>query len=169
MNPYIPRDHRERLQTMNSKRYGPLTAIVLSCSALLYGQEQPHQQTKTFIVDPRITSLIAATPAIDNHAHPMLSPPDYATDRNFDALPVDSMEPETDPAGMRPDSPALHDAWKALFKFDGRPPLDAAGLAKLDVAREPFGAGRGPTTPPISWTSPALARCSQTGLHWARE
>jgi uncharacterized protein len=131
-----PEKCRERLQTMNSKRYVALTAVVLSCSALLYGQGQPHQQPKTFIVDPRIASLIATTPAIDNHAHPMLSPPDYVTDRNFDALPVDSMEPETDPAGMRPDSPALHDAWKALFKFESRPPLDAAGLAKLDVARE---------------------------------
>jgi uncharacterized protein len=100
------------------------------------GQVVPYQPSKIPVIDPRIASSIATTPAIDNHAHPMLSPPDYATDRNFDALPVDSMEPDTDPVGMRPDSPALHDAWKALFKFDGRPPLDTSGLARLDAARE---------------------------------
>jgi uncharacterized protein len=87
-------------------------------------------------IDPAIATQIAAIPAIDNHAHPMLSPPAYATDRNFDALPVDSMEPYTDPAGMRPDLPALHDAWRAIFNFNGQPPLDAAGLSQLEAARE---------------------------------
>jgi uncharacterized protein len=121
---------------MNSTRQTSLATIALLCSATLYSQVKPYQLQKDPIVDPRIASLIATTPAVDNHAHPMLSPPGYATDRNFDALPVDSMEPETDPAGMRPDSPALHDAWKALFHFDGRPPLDAGGLTRLDAARE---------------------------------
>jgi uncharacterized protein len=87
-------------------------------------------------IDPTIAAQIAAIPAIDNHAHPMLSPPAYATDRNFDALPVDTMEPYTDPAGMRPNLPALHDAWQAIFNFNGQPPLDAAGLTQLEAARE---------------------------------
>jgi hypothetical protein len=73
--------------------------------------------------------------AFDNHAHPMLSPPDDATDRDFDALPVDSMAPETDPAAYRPDNPQLADAWRALFHVNLHPPLDAAGAAKLAAAR----------------------------------
>src|SRR5580658_2127000 len=86
--------------------------------------------------DATLAAQIATIPAIDNHAHPLLSPPAYATDRNFDALPVDNMEPDTDPAGMRPDLPALHDAWLAIFNFNGQPPVDADGLKKLEAARE---------------------------------
>src|SRR5438270_11437310 len=44
-------------------------------------------------IDPTLVGQIATIPAIDNHAHPLLSPPAYSTDRNFDALPVDNMEP----------------------------------------------------------------------------
>lgn len=86
-------------------------------------------------VDPALAAQIAAIPAIDNHAHPMLSPPDDASDRNFDALPVDNMEPQTDPLAWRPDNPQLAPAWKALFNFEGTPPLDAAGQTRLEAAR----------------------------------
>jgi uncharacterized protein len=95
-----------------------------------------HAQSGNLSIDPALAAQIAAIPAIDNHAHPMLSPPAYATDRNFDALPVDNMESSTDPAGMRPTLPALQGAWKAIFNFDGQPPLDAAGFKELDAARE---------------------------------
>ncbi len=86
-------------------------------------------------VDPAIARVIAETPAIDNHAHPMLAPPDMATDRNFDALPVDNMEPQTDPLAWRPDFPPLADAWAALFGFHGKPPLSADAMRDLDAAR----------------------------------
>jgi uncharacterized protein len=92
-------------------------------------------QSANLAVDPTLAAQIASIQAIDNHAHPLLSPPAYATDRNFDALPVDSMEPYTDPAGMRPTLPALHDAWKAIFNFDGQPPLDDSGLKRLEELR----------------------------------
>ena len=87
-------------------------------------------------VDPAIAAEIAATPAIDNHAHPVLSPPDDAADRNFDALPVDNMEPDTDPLAWRPDFPPLADAWRALFNFTGTPPLDLAAQTRLQAARQ---------------------------------
>jgi uncharacterized protein len=107
-----------------------LSLFTLSCAA------QANNLASNLAIDPAIAAQIAAIPAIDNHAHPMLSPPAYATDRNFDALPVDSMEPYTDPAGMRPDLAKLHDAWHALFNFNGQPPLNAAGLTQLEAARE---------------------------------
>jgi hypothetical protein len=87
-------------------------------------------------IDPTLQAQIATIPAIDNHAHPLLSPPALASDRNFDALPVDTMEADTDPAGMRPDLPTLRQAWQAIFDFKGQPPLDAAGLKQLEAARE---------------------------------
>lgn len=49
-------------------------------------------------IDPQLAREIDSIPAIDNHAHPMLSPPADATDREFDALPVDSMAPQTTPS-----------------------------------------------------------------------
>jgi len=50
-------------------------------------------------VDPQVASAIEGIKAIDNHAHPVLADP---ADREFDALPVDSMEPQSDPVAYRP-------------------------------------------------------------------
>src|SRR6185437_12770793 len=86
-------------------------------------------------IDPGLWRLIEATQAFDNHAHPMLSPPDDVADRNFDALPVDNMAPQTDPVAWRADNPQLAPAWAALWGFHHEPPLDAAGLRQLDAAR----------------------------------
>ena len=92
-----------------------------------------HSQSRD--VDPEIARVIASTPAIDNHAHPVLSPPAMATDRDFDALPVDNMEPETDPFAWRPEYRPLANAWAALYGFQGKAPLKAADQAQLEAAR----------------------------------
>ncbi|MES2391939.1 MAG: hypothetical protein V4555_09880, partial [Acidobacteriota bacterium] len=95
-------------------------------------------QTSTALnrdIDPAIAQIVASTPAIDNHAHPMLSPPDDTTDRNFDALPVDNMAPETDPLGWRPDYAPLTEVWKALYNITLTPPLNDAQQKQLDAAR----------------------------------
>ncbi|MBB5339509.1 amidohydrolase family protein [Tunturiibacter gelidoferens] len=106
-----------------------LTLLLATCA-------QTPAQSGDLSIDPTVATQIALIPAIDNHAHPMLSPPANVTDRNFDALPVDSMEPSTDPVGTRPDLAKLHDAWQTLFNFNGQPPLAAAGLTQLEAARE---------------------------------
>jgi len=116
---------------MSRSRRTLLAILTLFLAASSHAFTQPSNPS----IDPTIAAQIASIPAIDNHAHPMLSPPAYATDRNFDALPVDTMEPYTDPAGMRPNLPALHDAWQAIFNFNGQPPLDSAGQAQLEAAR----------------------------------
>src|SRR5262249_28328290 len=87
-------------------------------------------------IDPVLQKRIDAMVAIDNHAHPILPPPNYKTDREFDALPVDHMEPETDPVAWRPDNPQLQDAWFHLWGFRGTAPLDGSTQAKLNAARE---------------------------------
>ncbi len=99
-------------------------------------------------VDPALARVIEETPAIDNHAHPMLAPPAMAADREFDALPVDNMEPETDPLAWRPDYPPLMEAWAALWgfharsrrltdpgEFEGKLPLGAQSQQALEAAR----------------------------------
>ena len=86
-------------------------------------------------MDPGLARLIASTAAFDNHAHPVLPPPNDASDRDFDALPVDNMEPETDVLAWRADNPQLAAAWRALWNFEGVPPLDPAAMKQLNAAR----------------------------------
>ncbi len=86
-------------------------------------------------IDPDIALYIASVSAIDDHAHIVLPPPEDAADRNFDALPVDNMVPQTDPVAWRADNPQLSAAWKALWNFDGTAPLDATGMKQLQAAR----------------------------------
>ena len=107
----------------------------------------PAAQAQSAVpVDPAIARQIAATRAFDNHAHPVLPPPDDATDRNFDALPVDNMEPQTDPVAWRLDNPQLPAAWKALWGFNAVTlPLDATGAKQLAAARARVKAREGVT------------------------
>ena len=95
-------------------------------------------------VDPQLARLIASIPAIDHHAHPLLPPPNLASDRNFDALPVDNMEPETDPVAWRPGSLQLADAWSALWHFTEAPPLSPEARQLLAPAQRGGDLSAGP-------------------------
>jgi len=86
-------------------------------------------------VDPGLEQAIATIQAIDDHAHPVLAPPAMASDREFDALPVESLEAQTDPVAMRPDFPLLGAAWQALYGFTDPPPLAPEAQARLDALR----------------------------------
>jgi predicted TIM-barrel fold metal-dependent hydrolase len=105
-------------------------ALLLFLAAPLLAQSAVEQA-----IDPALAAHIAAVKATDNHAHPVLPPPADHTDREFDALPVDNMEPETDIVAWRPENPQLALAWKALWNFDATPPLDAEGMKRLQSAR----------------------------------
>jgi predicted TIM-barrel fold metal-dependent hydrolase len=66
--------------------------------------------------DPELTAEIQRIRAIDNHAHPVrVTQPGEPADRFFDALPVDNMEPQSDPVNLRPNAPSIADAWRALY------------------------------------------------------
>jgi uncharacterized protein len=66
--------------------------------------------------DPDLAAEIQRIRAIDNHAHPVrVTQPGEAVDRFFDALPVDNMEPQSDPVNLRPNAPSIADAWRALY------------------------------------------------------
>ena len=65
---------------------------------------------------PPIASEIARIRAIDNHAHPVrVVGAGEQPDREFDALPVDNMEAQSDPVALRPKSEAAKAATAALF------------------------------------------------------
>src|SRR5271170_3505499 len=121
------------------QRWLVIATLVLTCLTipLCRAQTGPHVSGSVLAIDrdidPAIAKAIAAIPAIDNHAHPVLPPPNDRTDRNFDALPVDNMEPQTDPVAWRPDNPQLIQAWKALWGFSGTTPLDGDKMKQLSA------------------------------------
>ncbi len=109
-----------------------MTAVFASAASA----QQLPENAVTRAIDPEIAAVISSPKAFDNHAHPVLPPPNDKTDRDFDALPVDNMEPETDVLAWRPDNPQLLDAWHALWGFDAtKLPLDADGMKQLEAVR----------------------------------
>jgi len=120
------------IRTLSTLSLGTVLAV---CSA--QAQQPAPDNAVTRAIDPEIAGMIASIKAFDNHAHPVLPPPSDKTDRNFDALPVDNMEPQTDIVAWRTDNPQLHDAWQTLWGFDApKLPLDDAGMKQLEAARQ---------------------------------
>src|SRR5262249_34001269 len=68
-------------------------------------------------MSPEILAEINRIRAIDNHAHPVRFVSAGEQDREFDALPVDNMEPASDPLQLRPDDAAVLEAWRALWNY----------------------------------------------------
>ena len=66
---------------------------------------------------PDIAADIARIRAVDNHAHPVRVVSPGERDREFDALPVDNMEPSSDPVYLRPGAPGILEAWRALYGY----------------------------------------------------
>jgi predicted TIM-barrel fold metal-dependent hydrolase len=66
---------------------------------------------------PDLFARITRIRAIDNHAHPVRVVAPGEEDREFDALPVDNMEPSSDPVYLRPGPPGILESWKALYAY----------------------------------------------------
>jgi hypothetical protein len=82
-------------------------------------------------VDPQLSAEIAKIKAIDNHAHPVRPIFDGKDkDTEFDALPVDVMEPYTEPVRTREGSPIVIEAWRQVFgyRYNDRAPEHVAEL-----------------------------------------
>ena len=70
-------------------------------------------------IDPALAAEIAKIRAVDNHAHPVRpTAAGEAPDREFDALPVDNLEAQSDPVHQRKDAPIVLAAGKSLFNGD---------------------------------------------------
>ncbi len=72
------------------------------------------------LIDPAIAAEIAGIRAIDHHAHPVRVVGPGEQDCEFDALPVDNMEPSSDPLFLRPGAPGVAEASRALFGPGGK-------------------------------------------------
>ncbi len=101
-------------------------------------------------IDPAIAAEIAKIRAIDNHAHPVLPAPG---DTGYDALPVEHMEPYTEPVRMRTGSPAAaeasaHGFGAAMIRQKGEDypnwVLDQLGIETMLANRISLGPGIAP-------------------------
>jgi uncharacterized protein len=68
-------------------------------------------------IDAQLAAEIAKIKAIDNHAHPVR--PVFADDKDteYDALPVEVMDPYTEPVRTREGSPLVIQAWRQIFGY----------------------------------------------------
>ena len=68
--------------------------------------------------DPQLAAAISRIPAFDNHAHVMtVVHPGERPDSEYDALPVDGMQPFNLPVRMSAANPEFIGAWKALYGY----------------------------------------------------
>ena len=82
-------------------------------SCFLFSCASP--ETHVSSVDPQIRDEIARIKAIDNHAHPVRpTAPGEKPDDGYDALPVETLDPQSDPVLQRPGSPEVVAAHRAM-------------------------------------------------------
>jgi predicted TIM-barrel fold metal-dependent hydrolase len=134
-------------------------ASFCAAAILLAGCGRAPERT----ADPEILAEVRQIRAIDNHAHPVRPVFSGPPDREFDALPVDNMEPSSDPPVFRPNAPQVLEADKALYgsavnkqdvmreKGDAYPAwvLDQIGVETMIANRVAMGAGIEP--PRFRW------------------
>ncbi len=95
-------------------------------------------------VDPQLAAEIAKIKAIDNHAHPVR--PGNPPDTDFDALPVEHLEPYSEPVRTRLDSPIVAEARQKMQGVDKTNPAAVLDALGIDVMI----ANRVAMSPPVS-------------------
>lgn len=86
-------------------------AVLMTACAPPNVSNAPRQQ-----IDSQLAAEIDSIPAIDNHAHPTRVVNEGEKDAEFDALPVEMMEPyDTMPLRLRADNAEFTGAWRRLY------------------------------------------------------
>jgi uncharacterized protein len=95
-------------------------------------------------IDPQLARELAQIKAIDHHAHPVRpTSAGEVPDTDYDALPVESLAPQSDPIRMRADSAVIVEAHRL---FNGKKPdpvglLDQLGIESMFANRVTMGPG----------------------------
>jgi predicted TIM-barrel fold metal-dependent hydrolase len=103
------------VQPQHGKSFLKRIFVFAAALLLVTGCARDPRSAGDAAVDPAIAAEIQRTRAIDNHAHPVRNVKGGPPDREFDALPVDNMEPSSDPVNLRPNSAAVLEAQKQLY------------------------------------------------------
>jgi hypothetical protein len=102
----------------------PTILVLAATAAIACGA----RSTEAPPVDPQLAQEIAKIKAIDNHAHPVRPTAAGETpDIEYDALPVDNLEAQSDPLRQRAKAPIVTEAGAQLFHGDKAGALRAHG------------------------------------------
>ena len=116
--------------------------LFLTFVILIQGCRAPQAR-----IDADLSSEIDQIQAIDNHAHPVRPvAAGEAPDKDYDALPVEQLEPSSDPVRLRPGGLELAEAHRALGgdRDNIARVLDRAGIAIMIANRVSMGPGLPP-------------------------
>jgi hypothetical protein len=96
-----------------------LSALALLLLALLLNVACESSRPRSGLyVDSALASELDHVSAIDNHAHPQSVVSYGEEDRDFDALPADSIQDMALPTPFRVGSPLFQQGWHALFGYN---------------------------------------------------
>jgi predicted TIM-barrel fold metal-dependent hydrolase len=114
-----------------------LALLLLALTGVACERVPPVETRSHGQVDPELAAEIARIKAIDNHAHPVRPvAAGEAPDMEFDALPVDHLEPGSDPVRTRPRPPTLRTGAATPEKV-----LDQLGIDIMLANRVAMGPG----------------------------
>jgi len=107
---------------------GPIWAILVLMS--------PQPQAAQTTADPQLVVEISKIKAIDNHAHPLrfVAEGDKPDDE-YDALPLEGLEPFGMPPRLNPANPEYIGAWRALFGYK-HDDMSEAHIKELMTAKQ---------------------------------
>src|SRR5215510_1056020 len=111
-----------------------IALLVTFILLLAFAPLQAHIAQTT--ADPQILAEIAKIKAIDNHAHPLrYVAAGEQPDDEYDALPLEGLEPFGLPPRLSPTNPEYIGAWRALFsyRYDD---MSEAHLKELAAAKQ---------------------------------
>ncbi len=113
------------------------TRIALLVSGLLlWALMFPLPRAAQTTADPQIVAEIAKIKAIDNHAHPLRYVADGdKPDDEYDALPLEGLEPFAIPPRLNPGNPEYIGAWRALFGYN-HDDMSEAHVKELMAAKQ---------------------------------
>ncbi len=98
-------------------------------------------------VDADLLNEISRIKAIDNHAHPLkYVAPGAKADDEFDALPLDALEPFPLPLRLNPTNPEFISAWRALYRY-AHNDMNEAHMRELLAAKQGVLKERGDSFP----------------------
>jgi predicted TIM-barrel fold metal-dependent hydrolase len=91
-----------------------LAAVFLLTSTFLVPVNAPAQT----VADPVLAAEIQKIKAVDNHAHPLkIVAPGEKPDDEFDALPLDNIEPFALPPRLQLTNPEFINAWREMYGY----------------------------------------------------
>src|SRR2546422_753912 len=111
-----------------------ISLITLAWLMLVLVLVRPHAAQTT--ADQQLVAEIAKIKAIDNHAHPLrfVAEGDKPDDE-YDALPLEGLEPFALPPRLNPSNPEYIGAWRAIFGYK-HDDMSEAHLKDLMAARQ---------------------------------